>query len=138
VPVRTHTKMLILPLVALASAAGAEPAATGSFHLRVQVPVACTVEHQAAVTPAGAGFRLGNLHEFCNAPQGYSLVVNYAPGSLKGAMIAVGNERITLDGSGRGVVSRSQGPRVRDREVYAQPGAGGFDTDKLDFHLEAS
>jgi hypothetical protein len=130
--------MWALPLVGIASAATAAPAASGDFLLRLQVPVLCKVQHHSAIAAAGAGYTLGELHEFCNAPQGYSLVVNYAPGSMRGAVIAVGEERVMLDGSGRAVVSHAQGPRIRDREIYAQPGANGFDTDRLNFSIETN
>ncbi|WP_253190369.1 hypothetical protein [Sphingomonas sp. LM7] len=106
--------------------------------MRLTVPLVCTVSHQSAISAAGTGYRLGALREFCNAPSGYALVVNYAPGSMKGAVVAVGEERVVLDGSGRAVISQTPGPRIRDREVFAEPGAAGFDTDRLEFNIEAS
>jgi hypothetical protein len=130
-------KLSAMFLLLCGSAASAESVATGTFTVRLTVPVVCTVNHQSAISAAGTGYRLGELREYCNAPGGYALVVNYAPGSMKGAVIAVGEERVTLDGSGRGVISHAQGPRIRDREVFAEPGAAGFDTDRLEFNLEA-
>jgi hypothetical protein len=127
-----------MALLLCGSAASAESIATSTINLRLTVPVVCTVSHQSAISSAGAGYRLGELREFCNAPGGYALVVNYAPGSMKGAVVAVGEERVVLDGSGRAVISHVQGPRIRDREVFAEPGAAGFDTDRLEFNLEAS
>jgi hypothetical protein len=125
-------------LLLCGSAASAETAGTATFSLRLTVPLVCTVNHQSAISASGSGYRLGALREFCNAPGGYRLVVNYAPGSMKGAVVAVGEERVVLDGSGRAVVSQQAGPRVRDREIYAEPGAAGFDTDRLEFNLETS
>lgn len=139
-PIRSIPKIAAGLLLLCGSAAGAESSGTGTgtFALRLTVPLVCTVSHQSAISPAGAGYRLGELREFCNAPGGYALVVNYAPGSMKGAVVSVGEERVVLDGSGRAVVSQSMGPRVRAREVFAEPGAAGFDTDRLEFNLEAT
>jgi hypothetical protein len=70
---------------------------------------------------------------------GYALVVNYAPGTMKGAVVAVGEERVVLDGSGRAVIGQT--PRVRASAIAKSspsPGAAGFDTDRLDFNIEAS
>lgn len=135
---RTLSTLLSLALAGVGSAASAEAVSTGTVTLRLQVPVACTVQHRSAIAATGNGYTLGELHEFCNAAQGYSLVVNYAPGSMRGATIALGDDQIVLDGSGRAVISRAQGPRIRDREVYAEPGVAGFNTDRLDFQIEAN
>lgn len=137
-PVRSLPKLSAALLLLCGSAASAESIATSTFTVRLTVPVMCTVNHQSAISAAGAGYRLGELREFCNAPAGYALVVNYAPGSMKGAVVAVGEERVVLDGSGRAVVSQATGPRIRAREVFAEPGAAGFDTDRLEFNIEAS
>jgi hypothetical protein len=136
--IRSLPKLSAAFLLLCGSAASAESVATGTFTVRLTVPVICTVSHQSAISAAGTGYRLGELREYCNAPSGYALVVNYAPGSMKGAVVAVGEERVVLDGSGRAVIGRAQGPRIRDREVFAEPGAAGFDTDRLEFNLEAS
>jgi hypothetical protein len=125
-------------LLLCGSAASAESIGTSTLTLRLTVPLVCTVNHQSAISPAGSGYRLGELREFCNAPAGYSLVVNYAPGSMKGAVVAVGGERVVLDGSGRAVISQAAGPRIRAREVFAEPGVAGFDTDRLEFNIDAS
>ncbi len=137
-PIRSLPKFSAVLLLLCGSAASAESLATGTFTLRLNVPMVCTVSHQSAISAAGGGYRLGALREFCNAPGGYALVVNYAPGSMKGAVVAVGEERVVLDGSGRAVISQAAGPRIRDREVFAEPGAAGFDTDRLEFNIEAS
>jgi hypothetical protein len=137
-PIRSLPKFSALLLLLCGSAATAESTATGTLNLRLTVPLVCTVSHQSSISAAGAGYRLGELREFCNSPRGYALVVNYAPGSMKGAVVAVGEERVVLDGSGRAVISQTPGPRIRDREIFAEPGAAGFDTDRLEFNVEAS
>jgi hypothetical protein len=116
-------KFSALFLLLCGSVASAESAGTPTFTVRLTVPLVCTVSHQSSISQAGAGYRLGALREFCNSPTGYSLVVNYAPGSMRGAVVAVGEERVVLDGSGRAVISQTVGPRIRDREVFAEPGA---------------
>jgi len=137
-PIRSLPKFSAVLLLLCGSAASAESVATGTFTVQLTVPLICQVSHQSAISPAGTGYRLGELREFCNSPRGYALVVDYAPGSMKGAVVSVGEERVVLDGSGHAVISRAQGPRIRDREIYAEPGAAGFDTDRLEFNIEAS
>jgi hypothetical protein len=96
-----------------------------------------TVKQQAI----GSGVALGNVvalgtfREYCNAPGGYQLVVNYTPGSLQGARIIAGNDEIVLDGSGRAVLSRATGPKIRERLISMSPGANGFDTDRLELDI---
>lgn len=131
-----------LPILALLSAgapAGASPEASGSYQLRLSVPVLCTLKHEpgSAVPVGGGGYALGDLQEYCNAPGGYQVMVNYTPGSMRGALISVGEERVILDGSGQTIVSNVPGPRIRDRQIVAVPGPTGFDTDRLDFTIAA-
>lgn len=131
-----------LPLLALlipTATANATSQATGSYRVRLTVPVICTLSHDAAAaTPAGDGYALGELKEYCNAPGGYAVTVNYAPGSLRGAIIEVGDDRVMLDGSGSTTISRAPGPRIRDRALMAIPGPAGFDTDRLNFRITAA
>jgi len=128
-----------LPVAALlctATNAGANANASASYAVRAVVPVICTLSHPAAApTPLDNGYSLGDLKEYCNAPSGYVVTVNYAPGSLRGAVIAVGDERVVLDGSGNTTISRASGPRIRDRALVAIPGPSGFDTDRLNFQI---
>lgn len=123
--------------LSLALAPTAAFAASYSFNLRLQVPVHCTVKQQAigSATAIGDAFALGTFREYCNAPGGYQLVVNYAPGSLQGARMIAGNDEIVLDGSGRAVLSRATGPAIRERLITMAPGANGFDTDRLDLNI---
>lgn len=123
--------------LSLALAPTAAFAANYSFNLRLQVPVYCTVKQQAngANAAVGNAFTLGTFREYCNAPGGHELVVNYAPGSLQGARIIAGNDEIVLDGSGRAVLSRAAGPTIRERLITMTPGSAGFDTDRLDLNI---
>ena len=98
------------------------------FHLRAVVPVTCGVQYVSA----GAGFsdnivRLGQLREYCNAPDGYQLEVRYSPNSLRGVKLNFGNESVTLDGSGFATIPGAPGPKVQTRALSAQVGEGGFD-----------
>ena len=108
-----------------------------SFALRLQVPVHCLVQQRApgAAIASGSAVSLGQFREYCNAPGGYEMVVRYAPGTLRGAVLAAGQDQVTLDGSGQAILSRAAGPRFRERAILATPGANGFDTDRLEFQL---
>jgi hypothetical protein len=119
------------------SAAIGSAFATNGFGISLSVPVLCTLHHEPALVPVGNGYDLGELTEFCNAPGGYEVSVNYAPGTMRGAIVSVGGESVRLDGSGRTTVSRAPGPRIRDRMIIAEPGAKGFDTDRLNFDIVA-
>lgn len=108
-----------------------------AYVLSARVPVYCVVRQQSpgVATPDGAGVSLGQFREYCNAPNGYELVVRYAPGSLRGATLTAGLDSVVLNGSGEAVLSRASGPRVISRTVVATPGAAGFDTDRLELAL---
>lgn len=117
------------PSVALAASLG--------YQLKLVVPVHCSVNLSGvSPTPAvGDGYSLGTFREYCNAPQGYSLIVRYAPGSLEGAQIVAAGKVVILDGSGVATLGREAGPRVRSRAVSITPGAGGFDTGHLELDV---
>jgi hypothetical protein len=123
--------------MALAMTPMAAFGASFSYNLRLTVAVHCTVQHQGTGYGAlnGDALSLGTFREYCNAPQGYELVVNYAPGSLRGARIYAGNAEIVLDGSGRAILSREEGPRIQERTISMVPGANGFDTNRLDLNI---
>src|SRR3546814_20730370 len=112
-------------------------AASGGFNLRLTVAVQCTVQNQAIGfgVVSGDAVSLGTFREYCNAPAGYDLVINYEPGSLEGARIIAGNDEIILNGSGQAVLSRATGPRVRERPIAAIPGEQGFDTDRFELRI---
>ena len=126
--------------VFLGTIATSAVAESASVRIRLEVPTHCVVEHRPGGYGAtqGKGVVLGQLREFCNAPGGYRLVMNYEPGTLRGATIRVGKEQILLDGSGQAVLSRSAGPRSVNRTVVAAPGNQGFDTDHIEFFLIAA
>ena len=100
-----------------------------------QVPVICRVSHSGEVTNQGQSFGLGKLLEYCNAPGGFSLQVNYTPGSLKGAALQVGEKSIVLDGSGHNEVMRVGGPKIMTLNLLSTPGKNGFDSDYLTFEV---
>ncbi|MEO5867943.1 MAG: hypothetical protein ABIS14_10150 [Sphingomonas sp.] len=114
-------------------------AANYGVTLSYVVPVRCSITYGAASAgmPTGDAIGLGALHEYCNAPKGYQLIVHYAPGSLRGMVLFAGDQRVTLDGSGQTVVDVSPIPQIRDRAIAAIPGPRGFDTDHLDFEAIA-
>lgn len=118
-----------LPTCALAASVG--------YELRLSVPLHCTVQHQGIGHSASAtgAVPLGTFREYCNSPRGYDLIVTYKPGALKGVRIIAGQEQITLDGSGRSVLSHVPGPRVRERMIAAIPGQNGFDTDRFELSV---
>jgi hypothetical protein len=107
------------------------------INLRLTVGVSCSVRHQAGGlgAPSGGAISLGTLREYCNSPRGYELLVTYAPGSLRGARIIAGDDQVVLDGSCLAVLSRSPGPRIRERPVSAVPGEHGFDTSRFELQI---
>lgn len=121
--------LALMPSCALAASVG--------YELRLVVPVYCTVKHQGTGYGASANgaVSLGTFREYCNSPRGYDLIVTYTPGALKGTKIIAGEEQITLDGSGRSILSRASGPRLRERVIAAVPGSNGFDTDRLELSI---
>lgn len=123
--------------VVLVSAPTTAMAASYGFNLRLTVAVQCSVQHQATGfgIVSGDAVSLGTFREYCNAPAGYNLVINYTPGSLEGARIIAGSDEIILNGSGQAVLSRATGPRVRERPIAAIPGEQGFDTDRFELRI---
>ncbi|MBT2135762.1 hypothetical protein KK137_15595 [Croceibacterium sp. LX-88] len=123
--------LVVVPTVAYA-------ASSFSYNLRATVPVHCSVQHSAAGFGGGSegsGISLGTFREYCNAPGGYELLVRYTPGTLRGARIIAGSDTVVLDGSGQAVLSRSTGPRIRERTISAIPGERGFDTQQLQLDI---
>lgn len=111
----------------------------GSYALSLFVPEVCRVQHQPGLTDVGGGaYKLGGLNEYCNLPQGYTVIVTYAPGTMRGATLTLGGDSIVLNGSGTAVISQASGPRMLTRELIATPGENGFDTDRLNFQAVAS
>jgi hypothetical protein len=118
--------------VAVASASAAIASDSIGFNLRATVPVSCTVGYN----PTGIAFtdntvRLGELREYCNAPNGYDLEVRYSPNSLRGVTVNVGSERVTLDGSGFASIRGATGPKIQTRALSVEFGDNGFDTNEF-------
>lgn len=124
-----------------ATASAAAPAAMigrGGYLLSVTVPLQCSIKHHPGMSLLGGNeYRLGSLQEYCNAAGGYRVNLTYAPGSMRGAIVTVGDDHVMLDGSGMATISVAQGPSIRERDLRAVPGSAGFDTDRLDFSIEA-
>ncbi|WP_235589416.1 MULTISPECIES: hypothetical protein [Sphingobium] len=127
-----------LLLVTGSVAAPAAIVARNGYLVSLTVPLQCSLKHNPGLSLLGANeYRLGSLQEYCNAARGYRVNLTYSPGSMRGAVVTVGDDQIVLDGSGTATVSVSQGPALRERDLRAIPGAAGFDTDRLDFAIEA-
>lgn len=129
---------LAIASLALATGPTAASAASLGYNLRLAVPLHCVVRHQPVGVDApagGGGISLGHFREYCNAPGGYQLVVSYTPGTLRGARITAGEDHVVLDGSGRTVLDRATGPRVRERILSVVPGVDGFNTDRIDLQI---
>ena len=110
------------------------------LNLRAVVPVTCSVrfEPNGNLVPQGPVFNLGSFLEYCNSPSGYRLVVNYTPGTLRGAMVQADSDRVMLDGSGQTLLTQSNGARRRIRNLQIIPGEGGFDTDHFTLDIIAN
>lgn len=127
-------------LVTAAASAAAPAAMVGrmGYQLSVTVPTLCGIKHHPGMMLLnGDEYRLGSLQEYCNAARGYRVNLNYAPGSMRGAVVTVGDDHVVLDGSGIATISVARGPAIRERDLRATPGQAGFDTDRLDFAIES-
>jgi len=129
---------LVTASLALATGPTAASAASMGYNLNMTVPLHCVVRHQPVelgAPAAGGVVSLGHVREYCNAPGGYQLIINYTPGTLRGARITAGSNEVVLDGSGRAILDRATGPRVRVRNLSVVPGADGFNTDRIDLQI---
>ena len=108
----------IAPLLLFFGGASAGAESLG-YNLRASVPTHCVVEHHATGVGATASgpVALGNIKEFCNSPRGHKLVVQYTPGSLLGAVVVAGEDRVVLNGSGEAILSLASGPTLRTRTL---------------------
>ncbi len=114
--------------------------ASMGFRLNATVPTTCSVSMLSTQTGSANGnaVNLGTVREYCNAARGYQVIVSYTPGTLDGAELTAGNDRIVLDGSGRAVLSQTTRPRVRERGLTIVPGAAGFDTSQFQLDIVPS
>lgn len=123
----------ILPVFCLTLATGSVSAEDSiGYNLQATVPVICSIKFEAGGgTAVDGASHLGLIKEYCNAPGGYQLMVQYSPGSLRGAIFNVGDSRVVLDGSGTAIVPGARGPKIQSRELTIIPDPNGLDTDSL-------
>lgn len=121
------------------TAGGANAEQSMGYNLQAIVPVACSLRFKSSPSVFSDGSaRLGMLREYCNAPNGYQVVVNYSAGSLRGAVVSVGSESVVLDGSGQAIVPGAFGPKIQTRDLAITPGANGFDASSLNLAVQIS
>lgn len=130
-------RSIITALTGLACVAASGPAtaATLSGRIQLEVPVVCKLAFRANVVAQGRGYALGQLHEFCNAPNGFAVQVRYPPNSLRGAVMNVDGQSVVLDGSGQAEVLRSPQAKIMTMNLSATPAASGFDAAELAFDI---
>ena len=100
-------------LVFLASISPALAATWDStrINLSVDVPVRCEVKIGGSAIWANSDtLDLGSLQQFCNAPNGYALRLDYTASTLAGATLKVGNTQVTLSGDGSDTLANSASP----------------------------
>ncbi len=103
------------------------------------MPRVCRIAFDSALQDSGNGeWQLGRTREPCNSGDGYFVTATYAPDSLVGAVMEVGEREAVLDGSGQAVVYAGSGAANVSRDVAITPGEGGFDTDILTFAIQAA
>ena len=103
--------------------ANISPATAASYDavriaLSVDVPLKCNVEvGGAAAWSSLTTLELGSLQQFCNAPNGYVLHLDYAADTLEGATLRVGNDIVTLSGDGSDTLANSAAPARFDSDL---------------------
>lgn len=135
-----RTFILLAASMALVTSSDATLAESAAYRLSLTVGTYCKVQHENAGygQQSGDAIALGKIRELCNAAHGYELLVSYTPGSLQGTTIRAGNDAVVLNGSGQAVLSRVDGPRIRERMVSVLPGPAGLDAESLEFSLIAA
>lgn len=110
------TKMLTLGLVAIALGTPTL-AATSGLHLKGHVPVTCKVRaaNQAAAIK-GDVVDLGGLREFCNAPGGYDVFLDYSR-NFAGTTLLVDGTPVELTKEGSVRFAGEDGPALRERSL---------------------
>ena len=116
----------------------AQALSSSGWQVTAVIPTICNVAHRGSVTDGGTVFGLGQLTEYCNAPGGFALYVNYAPGTLVGTELTVDGNTIVLNGSGRAEITRHEGPKIVTTDITVKPGQNGFDSDFLTFGVDPS
>lgn len=123
------------PLLVIGPSVDAATVASFGNTIRLEVPVTCKVARRGDVAQTGNTYNLGQLFEYCNAPGGFLVQVEYQPGSFRGAVVQLGDEAVTLDGSGQNQIMHSNGPKISTVGVTAVAGPGGFDSNALQFQI---
>lgn len=112
----------LLTIAAPAQAAETGDGASTTIRLQAHVPVICRVELS---TPVGSldedVISLGIAKEFCNAPQGYRLLIKHAE-NLKGAAVISGGKRIPLSPDGETLLRHSNRADFRMTDLVIDPG----------------
>ncbi len=122
-------------LLLMSTSGDAASLATFGNTMQLDVPVVCKLVHRGTVQQVGEGYNLGQLFEYCNAPGGFLVQLEYQPGMLRGTVLQVGDEKVTLDGSGESEVMRSNGPKISTVDVMAVAAASSFDAATVQFQI---
>ena len=131
-PTAIVLSLAMLPIEAL------HAKASQGVRLSAIVPTICKVVHRGTTTQQGTSFALGQIFEYCNAPTGFRVTVDYEPGSLRGTSLQLGSHSIVLDGSGHNEILHADGPQINSWELAATPSASGFDASVLQVHIEVA
>jgi hypothetical protein len=123
------------PLLFIGPSVHAASSASFGNTISLEVPVTCKLVHRGTVSQRGNEYDLGQLLAYCNSPRGFFVQLDYQPGSFRGAVVRLGAEEVTLDGSGHSEVMRSNGPKISTADVTAVAGPSGFDTAALQFEI---
>lgn len=123
------------PLLLIGPGLDAATSASFGTNIRLEVPIICKLAHRGEAGQNGNGHHLGQLIEYCNAPGGFLVQLAYQPGSLRGAVVQVGDKRVMLDGSGQTEVMRSNGPKISTLDVTAIAGVESLDAGSLQFQI---
>ena len=134
----SKSRPLLVIGTVLCAVVSTQAQALSSFgaHIVAVVPTICNVAHRGDVTNSGESYGLGLLTEYCNSPGGFSLYVEYTPGTLIGTLLTVDQQTIQLDGSGRAEITKHIGPKIVTSEITVKPGRQGFDSGYLTFAVD--
>jgi hypothetical protein len=123
------------PLLLMGPGLDAATSASFGTNIRLEVPIVCKLVHRGEPAQEGNSYNLGQLFEYCNAPTGFLVQLDYQPGTLRGAVLQVGDKQVMLDGSGETEIMRSNGPKISTLDVTGTAGADGLDPGALQFQI---
>jgi hypothetical protein len=110
-----------LSLAAMAAAASSAHAAGNGLAFGGQAPLVCA----ASLTPStGGDAASGQLHEFCNDPNGFQVWVDY-PAELASASLLVDGVAVPLSAAGSTRIDAATAPGQLTRSFVLQGGTGG-------------